>query len=252
MSDYPVIPELPEVPVRNEAKADFSRKSSEFISALPALRTAINDAGAWIQAAMSTITGYVQSAINARDDASGFADDASGYADTAGNLAADAEGFATAADGYAQLALATANFKGEWDTLSGFLAAPASVYWDGAYWNALNDIADVALSEPGVSNDWVTPESKIETWTAISASATLSPWGRYRIAFPASPITLTLPAVAPNNTLVRLYRSSGSSAGSTINPNGKTFMGAAGAVTIDTNITALDLISTGTDWRILK
>ncbi len=53
-----------------------------------------------------------------------------------------------------QAALAAANFKGHWNTLSGTLNKPASVIHGGKFWILLNNLVNVATSEPGVSADW--------------------------------------------------------------------------------------------------
>ena len=52
------------------------------------------------------------------------------------------------------LAQAAANFQGNWTALTGPLAVPASVRHNGEYWMLLNDLANVATSQPGVSADW--------------------------------------------------------------------------------------------------
>jgi len=259
MSDYPIIPEMPDPPIRNEAPADFSRKASVFLGFLPTLRTAINDAGAWIQTALGTTLGYkndaAQSVLDAAHQVSlaeGQAGLALGHANAASGFADDSQGYANSADMYAQVAAATANFKGRWSELSGPLSIPASVYHDGSYWQLLNSLADVSTSEPGVTGDWLGTETEILSWTTITGSATLAPGGHYKVEFPGSPITLTLPAVAPNNTLIRLYRSSGSALGAVIDRNGKTIMGVNENMTLDTDITNLDFISNGTDWRIMQ
>lgn len=54
------------------------------------------------------------------------------------------------ANSAAQAALAASNFKGAWSSLAGALARPASVLHDGQYWMLLNDLLDVAASQPGV------------------------------------------------------------------------------------------------------
>ena len=82
MSDYPVIPELPDPPLRTDGRVDFARKGSVFLGALPAMRTAFNDAGAWIQAAVATVFGYKQDAESAKSLADGARDAAFGHAQT--------------------------------------------------------------------------------------------------------------------------------------------------------------------------
>jgi hypothetical protein len=50
--------------------------------------------------------------------------------------------------------IGTANFAGVWNELTGPLTVPTSVLHNGIYWMLLHDIADVTLSEPGISGDW--------------------------------------------------------------------------------------------------
>ncbi|MFZ4286628.1 hypothetical protein [Variovorax sp. HJSM1_2] len=64
---------------------------------------------------------------------------------------------ATAAKEFADasgVALAGANFKGNWSALSGALSRPASVLHAGSYWLLMVDLPNVAASTPGVSGDW--------------------------------------------------------------------------------------------------
>ncbi len=53
------------------------------------------------------------------------------------------------------IALSSANFKGNWSDLTGALNVPSSAYHNGITWQLLNDLADVTLSEPSVTSDWV-------------------------------------------------------------------------------------------------
>lgn len=50
------------------------------------------------------------------------------------------------------------NFAGKWSDLSGELLKGAGVFDGGRFWVLLNDLADVTLSRPGVTADWVAPE----------------------------------------------------------------------------------------------
>jgi len=55
----------------------------------------------------------------------------------------------------AAVAIAAANFKGAWSSLSGTLDVPACVYHSNQYWILLKNLADVTASEPTSSNnDW--------------------------------------------------------------------------------------------------
>jgi hypothetical protein len=52
-------------------------------------------------------------------------------------------------------ALASANFAGQWSSLTGALSVPAAVYHDSQYWMLLRDLENVTTSEPGPENtDW--------------------------------------------------------------------------------------------------
>ena len=66
---------------------------------------------------------------------------------------------ATAASGAeaAEAALGAANFKGEWSTLTGALAIPASVSHNDSVWVLTQSLADVTSNEPGVDspNYWI-------------------------------------------------------------------------------------------------
>lgn len=61
---------------------------------------------------------------------------------------------ATLATQSATAAAAVSNFKGAWSSLSGALNKPATVLHNNKYWFLLNDLTNVALSQPGVSADW--------------------------------------------------------------------------------------------------
>lgn len=51
-------------------------------------------------------------------------------------------------------AMAAANYKGAWSSLSGPLAIPATVSHSDAVWLLLSGVADVAAHTPGVSSSW--------------------------------------------------------------------------------------------------
>ena len=52
-------------------------------------------------------------------------------------------------------AIAAANFKGDWASLSGALNVPASVYYNGTVWLLLSNLANVAAATPGISAAWL-------------------------------------------------------------------------------------------------
>ncbi|GAP38790.1 hypothetical protein ABXN37_27215 [Piscinibacter sakaiensis] len=53
------------------------------------------------------------------------------------------------------IAQAAANNRGNWSSLTGALALPASVFHNGFFWVLLQSLANVATAEPGVSAAWV-------------------------------------------------------------------------------------------------
>lgn len=63
------------------------------------------------------------------------------------------------------LALGVAHYAGRWSALSGALAAPASVWHAGHYWGLLDDLADVAAAEPGVSAAWAAVGTQVHRLT---------------------------------------------------------------------------------------
>jgi len=151
----------------------------------------------------------------------------------------------------AAIAQASANFAGLWSSLTGSLDVPASVFHSDNYWQLLVDLADVTASEPGVSADWKV-SSLAPGWQAISTSITLVANSYYAVDFGSSALTLTLPASPSTNDFVQLYKSAGASKGAVIARNGKTIMGLAENLNINTEATALYLVYNGTDWRIVR
>lgn len=75
-------------------------------------------------------------------------------ADSAAESATAAQAAAVSAVGSSEQAAAAANFKGLWPSLTGALNKPASVKHNGRFWLLLNNLANVAASEPGVTADW--------------------------------------------------------------------------------------------------
>ena len=119
--------------------------------------------------------------------------------------AAYANAVLTAADAVTTAALAAnvaalANFKGNWSALTGAIAKPASVFHNGAFWSLLNNLADVTLSQPGVTADWQVCGG---AWPIIpiNTNTTAVPWRTYLIY---GACTLTMPAISGNGKQVGL------------------------------------------------
>ena len=82
-----------------------------------------------------------------------------------------AESSAASASFSASAAASSANFKGNWSALTGALNIPASVQHNGSTWNLLVNLADVTLSEPGVTSDWALVGLNDDDLALIQASA---------------------------------------------------------------------------------
>jgi hypothetical protein len=135
---------LPPAPEPSDSPQDFNNKAFAFVAALDGFVTEANqlasdvndDAVAAAQSASdATTNGAAQVAL-----AEAEADRAKDEADRA-ELAADS-------------AAGSANFKGEWSTLTGSLNIPASVSHNDQIWILEENVADVTLEEPGVSTKW--------------------------------------------------------------------------------------------------
>ncbi len=62
---------------------------------------------------------------------------------------------AVSASSSAAIALAVANFKGVWASLTGSLSIPSSVEHNNDVYMLLVDLADVTQNEPNLTNDWI-------------------------------------------------------------------------------------------------
>lgn len=117
------IPTIPSMttPVPNRAdRANFRARADVTLSELPPTVDAINVAIAGINAA----------ALSTEADADG-------------------------AEASAAIAAGSANFKGQWSSLTGALAVPASVAHNGVIYVLLANAADVTAIVPGVSSQWL-------------------------------------------------------------------------------------------------
>lgn len=158
------------------------------------------------------------------------------------NNALDAQGSATAALASKNAASASevnvaalANFKGTWASQSGAISKPASVFHNGAFWTLLNNLANVATSQPGVTADWQVCGG---AWPIlpINSNTTAVPWRTYAIY---GACTLTAPAIAGNGQQFGVIVLPGVT-GAIFAPAGsdKT-RGSSGSKTIDAPFTAI-------------
>lgn len=110
------------------------------------------------------------------------------------------------AEEFADIAASTANYKGEWSSLSGALSIPATVRHEDALWMLVSSAADVTAIEPGVSAQWVNVTPITEGSGTFSGSRNRILNGDFRIAqygavvIPATIPALTLPSIGAANS----------------------------------------------------
>ena len=158
----PTIDALPPAPLPSDSPSEFDAKAFALLAAQQTLVGQMNGS------ASATMTN----------------------ADLAESSASAASAAAVAAVAAQDIALAGAAFKGLWPALAGPLSKPASVKHNNRFWLLLNDLANVAASQPGVSADW-TPLTALQVTQTITSSTTAVA-GVYYVASVAG-VTLTIP-----------------------------------------------------------
>ncbi|MCP4091786.1 MAG: hypothetical protein GY746_18635, partial [Gammaproteobacteria bacterium] len=84
-------------------------------------------------------------------------------------VTADKDAAATSA----AAAQAAGNHKGAWSAQTGAAAKPYAVSHNGDNWSLVNALADVTLSEPGVTTDWINSDAKLAKIKAVSSPYTV-------------------------------------------------------------------------------
>jgi len=221
----PTITSPPPAPVRGQDRTTFANRANDYIAWIG---TNVTDQTAVIDWQDTVFTATEAEATNAAASAT----EAQTAADAAGSLAT------------------TLGFVGNWSDQTGSADVPTTVYHDGIYWQLLVDVADITATEPGVTSDWASVESKTP-WASISTSQTLEGNVSYAVDFTGGPLTLTLPTGVIKNDFVKLYKDDGEITDSIVARNGNTIMGLAEDLTIDFEATSLHLVYNGSDWRIV-
>ncbi len=162
------------VPSRSQSPDDFADSADLMVSEFNDVIASQNTLSGQINAESTTINGYSTAA------------------------AASATAAANSATGAAN----SANFKGAWSSLTGALNKPAQVLHNGAYWQLLNNLANVTTSEPSPSNaDWAF--SSGTRWrTPYTASATLAANSQNTIIATSAAADMALPSLAVNDFIV--------------------------------------------------
>lgn len=143
---------------------------------------------------------------------------------------------ASSAAASASSAASSASFKGDWSTLTGALALPASVRHNGAFWQLLTPLADVTTSEPTPSNsDWAFV-SGVRWNDLIIANTAVPANSQNNVQAIGADVDIPLPAFAVNDFLVVHCTANSDSLCRVLNPS-YTIRGAAGNATVGNNLT---------------
>ena len=166
----PQITTLPPEPQRIDSPADFTVK-----------------ADAWV-AALGVFTGEANTQADF-NNATASATEASSV--TSAGFAADSAASASQSASSATLSASSAGFEGLWSSLTGAASIPFSVYHVDEFWQLINNLADITLSEPNVSGDWVRIEmDKSADYSQTGAILVKSVWM-------ANPTTATVTRLTP-------------------------------------------------------
>lgn len=213
---YPSITPLSTPPNRSMAAALFESTADTFLSELPTFGTQQNALGSWMEGTAGAVETNALTASNS-----------------------------------AAAALAAANYKGTWASLTGALNIPASVSHNSKVWLLLNNLADVTTSEPGVSADWaVLTSTGVTRFSILSSATSLTVATRDFVTITASGQTVTLPLTPPLGAEVGI--SWGNWLDTIVDGNGENIRDANGTLqttmTLDVANRAIVLIYTTIGW----
>lgn len=232
----PTVTPLP-TPPSSADPANFNAAADAFLGALPQFAT---EANAVIDAINAANAAGATAANAAAAESSSSALAASGSAAAAAASASDAAARVVDAQIRVDQAAASAAYRGEWSSLSGPLARPASVSHVGALWLLGSDLPDVSAAEPGVSSSWVAFAPALSP-VVIRSDTQAGAWKHYLIA---ASCVLTLPATPQPGMQVRFTNVSGTMT-AVVDPGAAMIRGVAGPMVLDTTSAQATLTYSG-------
>lgn len=164
-------------PNRNQPQSEFNTNVANWVSYTTTIQTNFNVFGAQANALAVEVGGYKDLALTYSNSASASA--------TAAEVSASAVGY-----------------KGLWSAQTGAATKPYSVSHNGGFWALNNNLANVAASEPSITNaDWqfVSGTSWQKTVTTSGALAKNAMWP---ILATSAPVDRTLPAMTDGDFIV--------------------------------------------------
>ena len=163
----PSIAELPPAPnSASDPVTEFDTKANNTVAAQVSMIPQINEANDWV---MNTADEVYSNALEA--------------ADSAENAKTSQEAV-----------VSSANFKGEWSSLSGGINVPSSVYHNGAYWSLLFDLIDVQASEPSsLSANWAFISGS--EWVKMTSSQDVIVGSKMQVSAISANVDLNIPTM---------------------------------------------------------
>jgi hypothetical protein len=138
-----------------------------------------------------------------------LADNAYTNATSAQESAVEAAASAVAAQTAAANSASSAHFKGNWASLTGPLAPPASAAYEGLVWTLTEAVADVTAVVPGLSPKWIALNGYLPLYPALVNSGgvyNLSVDGHYDFSVnaPQEPAAIARAPATPGEGAVRV------------------------------------------------
>lgn len=153
---------------------------------------------------------------------------------------------AALANATSEAAQGLVQYKGEWSSLTGPLAPPASVRHRGRLWVLTAALPNVALSEPGVD---------LSKWQSVNrgmivATSNFAAFSGDDIVCPsASAVTITLPLGPSAGDYVAVTRAGTGAV--TVARNGSTIINIAEDATVDKSGIRYVFVYAGGTWRVI-
>lgn len=131
--------------------------------------------------------------------------------------------------------VSSANFKGEWSSLSGGISTPASAYHHGAYWALLFDLIDVQASEPtSTSANWAFISGS--EWVKMTSSQDVIVGSKMQVSATSGNVDLNIPAMTVDQQFTVRNNLNSTNQVRLVNSS-CTIMGLGGSVSAGDNLT---------------
>ncbi len=193
----PEITTLPPAPSRTRP-SEFSSEADLFLSALPDFGDECN-----------ILADFCEVQAGDAETTKGETETVKSETESVRDEAIDAQ---QAAEDARDAAQSISDYKGGWDTLSGALSIPASVYHEGSYWLLISNLADVTAQEPEESSIyWSMVYNGRYNFNEFATNFSPEAGKCYIVTSTSGDLSVTLPASYNTNDWIefKCYLSSG-------------------------------------------